>query len=135
MAENLVGKRILLVEDDTLIAMAVEDLLLFAQVDTVEIVGTVERALAALALDPYDVVILDISLRGEASWPVAVELKRRSIPYLTVTGYGDMLDHELVGKLLPKPYSMQSLLTTLSELLANDATSSAHTSNPGGLHL
>ena len=135
MAENLVGKRILLVEDDTLIAMAVEDLLLFAQVDTVEIVGTVERALAALALDPYDVVILDISLRGEASWPVAVELKRRSIPYLTVTGYGDMLDHELVGKLLPKPYSMQSLLTTLSELLANDATSSAHTSNPGGPHL
>lgn len=135
MAENIVGKRILLVEDDDLVAMAVEDVLLFAQAEAVEIVGTVERALSALARDRFDVVILDISLRGQASWPVAVEVRRRNIPYLTVTGYGDMLDHELVGKLLPKPYSMQSLLTALSELLANDHPVPIQTSHSSGPHL
>jgi DNA-binding response OmpR family regulator len=132
MADTLLGKNILLVEDDELVAMAVEDVLIYAQAASVEVVGSVKRALEALARGQFDVAIVDISLRGEASWPVAQELRRRAVPYLTVTGYGDMLDNELVTKLLPKPYSMEGLLKAVSELLpdATDAISSTST-HPG----
>lgn len=119
MTDNLLGKKVLLVEDDDLVAFVVEDVLLFAQAASVEIAGSVKKALDALARRQFDVAIVDISLRGEVSWPVAEELRRRAVPYLTVTGYGDMLDHELVSKLLPKPYSMDGLLKAVSELLAD----------------
>ncbi|RZA23547.1 MAG: response regulator [Lysobacteraceae bacterium] len=116
MTDELRGKRILLVEDDDLVAMTVEDILVYAEA-TVEIAPRVEKALEALGARDFDVAIVDINLNGQPSWPVATELRLRGIPYLTVTGYGDMVDHELVGTLLAKPYSMGGLLTALSGLL------------------
>lgn len=122
MADTLIGKKILLVEDDDLVASTVEDVLLFAQAASVEIAGSVKTALDALADRQFDVAIVDINLGGEASWPVAEELLRRAVPYLTVTGYGDVFDHELVSRLLAKPYSMAALLKAVTELLADPAS-------------
>lgn len=128
MANSLEGKRILLVEDDELVAMTVEDILLYAKAALVTPARSVGEALDALAGDAFDVAIVDVNLDGEASWPVAAELRRRGIRYLTVTGYGDLCDHELVGSLLPKPYSMDALIDAVSGLLvADDHT----TSTPG----
>jgi DNA-binding response OmpR family regulator len=123
MTDTLIGKKILVVEDDDLVASAVEDVLLFAQAESVHIAGSVRTALAALSELHFDVALVDVNLRGEASWPVAQELHRRAVPYLTVTGYGDMLDHELVFQMLAKPYSMAALLKAVSELLADPASS------------
>lgn len=117
MPDEINGKRILLVEDDTLVAMTVEDILIYANAGIVEVASTVAKALLALAEREFDLAIVDINLNGEASWPVAAELRKRGIPYLTVTGYGDMVDHELVGTLLAKPYSMDGLLQAASALL------------------
>ena len=119
MTDQLEGRNILLVEDDHLVALTVEDILTYAQVASVEVVGSVSQAMDALSQHDFDAAIVDVNLRGEASWPVAVELRRRGIPYLTVTGYGDMVDHELVQTLLAKPYSMDGLLAAVSGLFTN----------------
>lgn len=116
MTDELSGKSILLVEDDDLVAMTVEDILVYAKA-RVEIAGRVDQALQALAAREFDLAIVDINLNGQPSWPVAAELRSRGIPYLTVSGYGDMVEHELAGILLPKPYSMEALLRAASALL------------------
>lgn len=133
MANSLLGKKLLIVEDEELLAMAVEDGVLYAGAASVEIAGTVGQALDALSEHAFDLAIVDVSLKGQHSWPVAEELRRRNVPYLTVTGYGDMVDHELVTKLLTKPYSIDGLLEALADL-QTDAPSPpnpAHPANPG----
>lgn len=119
MSGRLEGKRILLVEDDELVAMTVEDILSIEDADTVVPARTVAQALAALEAGRFDVAIVDINLNGEASWPVAAALRRQDIPYLTVSGYGDLCDHELVGTLLPKPYSMAGLIQALQSAMTD----------------
>ncbi|NDK38560.1 response regulator [Pseudoxanthomonas gei] len=121
MAESIKGKHILLVEDDQLVAFTVEDMLLYAEAGTVTVAETVAKALEALASQQFDAAIVDVNLRGEASWPVATELRSQGVPYLTATGYGEMVQHDLAGTLLSKPYSMNQLLTALSTLFEPQA--------------
>lgn len=130
MLNSLAGKKLLIVEDEDLLAMAVEDGVLYAGAASVEIASTVAQALELLAGHSFDLAIVDVSLKGQHSWPVAEEMRRRNLPYLTVTGYGDLVDHELVTKLLTKPYSIDDLLKALSELQAN-APSRPTPANPG----
>lgn len=118
MTQAIEGKHILLVEDDELVAFTVEDILLHAKAASVTMAASVREALRILESRRFDLAIVDINLNGQPSWPVATELRRLGIPYLSVTGYGDMLDHELVMALLPKPYSMQQLLKATAALVA-----------------
>lgn len=117
MSDSIKGKSILLVEDDELVASSVEDILLYAQAGHVHIASNIALALQAVQDRAFDAAVVDINLNGQASWPVAEELTRRHIPYLTVSGYSDMIEHELIGPLLPKPYSMQQLLDAVGALL------------------
>jgi CheY-like chemotaxis protein len=116
MDPTLEGLKLLLVEDDDLVAFTVEEMLLQARAASVVLAADVPAALQALADGSFDVAIVDINLAGQASWPVAAELRRLGIPYLTVTGYGDGLQHELLGKLLTKPYSMRQMLDAVASL-------------------
>ena len=118
MAPTLDGMRLLLVEDDELVAFTVEDMLLQANAATVVVAADIPNALRALEEGSFDVAIVDINLAGQRSWPVAAELRRLGIPYLSVTGYGDSLQHELMGKLLPKPYSMQQMIDAVLSLVS-----------------
>jgi DNA-binding response OmpR family regulator len=117
MDPTLEGLKLLLVEDDDLVSFTVEEMLLQAKAASVVVVADVPAALQALAQGDFDAAIVDINLGGQHSWPVAEELRRRDIPYLTVTGYGDGLTHELLGKLLTKPYSMQQMLEAVASLV------------------
>lgn len=116
MGPTLDGLSLLLVEDDDLVAFTVEEMLLQANATAVVLAADVPTALAALAEGRFDAAIVDINLAGQPSWPVAAELRRLGIPYLTVTGYTDE-QHELMGKLLPKPYSMQQMLEAVASLV------------------
>ena len=127
MTESIKGKHILLVEDDPLVAFTVEDMLLYAEAGTVTVAETVAKAMQALGRQVFDAAIVDVNLRGEASWPVATELRRLGVPYLTATGYGEVVQHELTGTLLPKPYSMNQLLTAIASLFEGaEPARSAH---------
>ncbi len=80
------SRSILIVEDESLIAMMLEDF-----VDSLghSVAGTedcVSGALARAEAGGFDLVILDVHLRGESCWPVADLLADRGIPFLLATG-------------------------------------------------
>src|SRR4051812_36415564 len=88
--EELQGLRVLVVEDETLIAMMIEDLLADMGCIVVGAAATIAQALALLA-DPafqIDGALLDVNLGGEKVFPVADALAQRAIPFVFATGYG-----------------------------------------------
>lgn len=83
----LAHKRVLVVEDDYLVAM---DLVRALQRAGAEVIGpapAVEAALNALAQAAPDGAILDINLGGEMAFPVADALTERGVPFVFATGY------------------------------------------------
>jgi len=81
-------KRILLVEDETLIAMVMEQTLREFDLDVVGPFGTVHEALEAIEYEALDAAILDINLGGEMAYPIARLLQGRKVPFVFMTGYG-----------------------------------------------
>jgi len=85
---SLPGRRILVVEDEPLLAMMIEDLL--SEIGCV-VVGPASHLGAGLALASeaeLDGALLDVNLGSEAVYPVADALRRRGVPFVFVTGYG-----------------------------------------------
>ena len=83
---SLKGRRILVVEDQSLIAMEIQDYLERAGATVVGPVGRVDRALGKAEKDILDAALVDIDLNGERCWPVADALVRRAIPFAFTTG-------------------------------------------------
>ncbi|WP_244433524.1 response regulator [Azospirillum sp. B506] len=80
--------RILLVEDEPLVAMAIEDSLEVQNVDVVGPAGTVAEALDLIAKGGIDAALLDVTLRGERVDSVADALSASGIPFVFTTGHG-----------------------------------------------
>ncbi len=51
----------------------------------------VAKALVAAQTEEIDVALLDVNVAGEQVFPVAYELERRGVPFLFVTGYGQIV--------------------------------------------
>jgi CheY-like chemotaxis protein len=81
-------KRILLVEDESLIAMMMDQTLRELDLDVVGPFGTVHEALEAIEQESVDAGILDINLGGEMAYPIAHILQARKVPFVFMTGYG-----------------------------------------------
>lgn len=83
------GRRVLVVEDEFLIA---EELRESLEELGVEVVGPVATVGAAVALirsgAPLDGATLDVTLGREKSHPVAEALRARNVPFVLLTGYG-----------------------------------------------
>lgn len=86
----LEGLRILVVEDETLIAMTIEDGLIEAGSKVVAVAGTVQEALHMVEEVRPDAVTLDGNLDGELSGSVAKRLQELGIRHLVVTGYVEL---------------------------------------------
>jgi CheY-like chemotaxis protein len=84
---RLAAKRVLVVEDEYLIAM---DMSAYLEAEGAHVVGpasNVNAALEALQRAELDGAILDVNLRGEMAYPVADALAARGIPFVFTTGY------------------------------------------------
>jgi PAS domain S-box-containing protein len=112
-------KRVLLVEDESLIAMMMEQTLRELDFDVVGPFGTVHEALAAIERTPIDAGILDINLGGEMAYPIARILQGRKVPFVFMTGYGA----ETIGAPFPGVRTYQKPLEreTLRQLFAANA--------------
>jgi CheY-like chemotaxis protein len=113
MAGDVEGCRVLVVEDETILAVTIEETLLDLGCIVVGPVGKLEAALQVAAVERLDAAILDISIRGGLVFPVAETLRARGIPFVFASGYGDWA--------LPDPFATQPRLTkpfTLRELEA-----------------
>jgi CheY-like chemotaxis protein len=81
--------RILVVEDEGLVAMLIEDLLDDLGCEVAGSVGSVGQAMAWLeGGGQADAALLDVNLAGESVWPVADALAARGVPFAFTTGYG-----------------------------------------------
>jgi len=120
MASTLAGHRILVVEDEAIIAMLLEDIMEEIGCAIVGPVAKVAQALAALDAGPVDGAVLDVNLSGEWSYPIADALAARGVPYVFVTGYGqaglavDYQDHPVVQK----PFTRTSIERGLEGAMA-----------------
>lgn len=86
---GLAGKRVLVVEDELLVALLVEDMLYDAGCIIVGPFARVPEALVAAQVERIDVALLDVNVADEKVFPVAYALEERDIPFLFVTGYGE----------------------------------------------
>ena len=117
--QKLDGKRVLIVEDEMLIALLIEDFLTDIGCRTVATCGSVQSALDAVRTQIFDLAILDVNLAGEMAYPVAELLAERNIPFLLLSGYGTEaipLDHP-EWKVCAKPFKGEELVKMLAVLV------------------
>jgi CheY-like chemotaxis protein len=115
---NLTGRRVLVVEDEALVAMLVEDALIEAGAIVIGPAATVSEALALLSHTTPDVAVLDLNLAGETSTPVADALAAGGIPFVVATGYGadGLPAAHATAIVLAKPYDPDDLTAALGGL-------------------
>jgi CheY-like chemotaxis protein len=121
----LAGLRILVVDDQFLVASLAEDILLEAGAGKVVIATNEAEAKSTLGgPDRLDGVVLDINLDGRPAFDLARLLVGRGIPFVFVTGYGEdaQLPPELrnVG-VVAKPYTADMLVNPLAEAIERRA--------------
>jgi DNA-binding response OmpR family regulator len=123
--------RLLLVEDESLIAMMAEDLIEAIGHDVVISSATLDDARKACIEGEFDAALLDVNLNGESSMPLATLLKARDIPFAFTTGYGvGGIDAEHSDKpVLTKPYALADLERLLSDFVDQGAGTSSMTSS------
>ncbi len=105
------GRRVMVVEDEALVAMAVAETMTELGYSVVGPFSRVNDAIAALNDEPVAAAILDINLDGQLVYPLAEVLSSRGIPFIFVTGYGtESVDRRFAGiTVLQKPIGRQAL--------------------------
>ena len=118
----LAGRRILVVEDEMMIAMLVEDML--AELGC-SVVGPAHALDVALNLarteQGIDAALLDVNLGGQPVFAVADALREKGVPAIFSTGYGDagLRDIDRGSQVLQKPFRAGDLAKALSAALGN----------------
>lgn len=112
--------RILVVEDEMLVAMSIEDALMEAGNEVIGPAATVETALDLLQDEKeVDAIVLDMNLNGRSGMPIADIASEQSIPFLVLSGYGTSAMEGLHSDapVLSKPFDSAQLVTVLTQLL------------------
>ena len=120
---KLVTKRILIVEDEPLIAMDIEGTLGTHGYAVVGPVGTLAGALEHVEQGGFDAALIDANLDGEPVEELAAALTAKDIPFAFVTGYGrDTLPAVFSGTpVLEKPFFSEQLIELAGRLVASGA--------------
>jgi PAS domain S-box-containing protein len=105
------GRRVLVVEDEALVAMMIQEFLTEYGHSVVGPIGRASEALAAAKQTDYDAAILDINLGDGTAYPVAEIVAARGVPFVFVTGYeADTVDDRFSHiPVLQKPIERQAL--------------------------
>jgi CheY-like chemotaxis protein len=120
--ELLKGRSILIVEDEMLVAMALEDLFRQLGCEVLGPANSVERALSMLERMQPDVALLDLNLNGEPVTPVARALTDRGVPFVVTSGYSDPALQEPELRAAPKvdkPFRQEVLARTVAAALSS----------------
>jgi DNA-binding response OmpR family regulator len=110
-------KRILVVEDEALVAMLLEDMLIDLGFEVVGPALTLEHALELVLAEPVDAAILDVNLGSCRSYPVAEEVAAKGIPFIFASGYDSPgADWNEDATVLRKPFDVGTLRAALAEM-------------------
>lgn len=116
--QNECSPRVLLLEDDLLLAMDMEDYLLDNGHQIVGPFGRISDALDAIKRNDLMGAIVDLNLHGELSFPVIEMLQERSVPVIVCSGYAELPEFKSRLKnlpLLPKPWDAKRLSKLMRE--------------------
>jgi CheY-like chemotaxis protein len=118
-SQLLRGKRILVVEDEPIVAMEIESSLTDRGCTVVGPTGSIEGARGLLEKSSPHAALLDVNLGGQSVEALAAELTRKNIPFAFVTGYGRKALPEAFREavILGKPFTQDQLLAVVEVLL------------------
>jgi DNA-binding NtrC family response regulator len=116
----LAGKRLLVVEDEFLIALDIESILQGGGAD-VKTANRVDQALALIKTEgPFDAAVLDHKLDRETSAPIAERLQADGVPFVFLTGAGDAetVTHFKNAPVVGKPFDSEALFSALKRAMS-----------------
>ena len=109
-------RSVLIVEDESLIAMMLEDFLDSLGHSLAGTCDTVPEALDRVEQGGFDVAILDVNLNGQRVWPVADRLAAKGIPYILATGghIEPPPPEHAAAPVLSKPFTLDAIEPALN---------------------
>ena len=111
--------RVLIVEDEPMIAITLEDLLVEAGFEVVGVACKLEKALALIGSAVFDVAIFDANLAGVSARPAASALTARGIPFIVLSGYSpeQLPDNFFGAHFMTKPFRPDQLIQALRDIV------------------
>lgn len=112
--------RVLVVEDEVMIAILLEDMLEELGCKLAATASRLDEALSAVEAGGFDFAILDVNLGGDRTFPIADVLRRRGVPFAFATGYGAAgLPEAYRGTpVIQKPFRLDELSALLPQATA-----------------
>jgi CheY-like chemotaxis protein len=125
--------RVLIVEDEALVAMLLEDFVEAAGHSVAAVATHIQEALALAGGQDFDVALLDLNLQGQRSHSLGTLLGRRGIPFAFVTGYGEsgVLDAFAGAPVVTKPFTERDVARALETLAGHVSDSAPSAGRPG----
>ena len=117
------GPRVLVVEDEAVVAVEIVQVLRTAGFEVVGPARAVAQALQLINGVGCDAAVLDINLGTETSEPIALRLRDRGTPFVTVSGYSREQQSPVFSDApkLAKPLRPERLIAELRRCMAQDA--------------
>jgi two-component SAPR family response regulator len=117
--------KLLILEDEILVAMYLEEMLSDMGHSVISSANRVNEAMDVVRDCDIDFAVLDVNIAGTPSFPVADMLRKRGIPFVFATGYGQDSVAQGFGDhpTLCKPYAPESLKLAIAEGLLSTARS------------
>ena len=121
--------RVLIVEDEIIVALFLEDLLAEHGYEVAGVVSRLEEGMARAEAPDFVLAVLDVHLNGREVFPMADRLAEQGLPFVFATGYGARgIPERHAGRpVLQKPFLPDDLANVL-------ATLTAGAMSPGALH-
>jgi CheY-like chemotaxis protein len=119
MDKLLCGRRILVVEDETLISMMIESMLEDLGCESVTAAATVDKALSLINGQVFDAAMVDMNMNGNTSHSVAEALVAHGVPFIYCSGNNSQKARDVLHPrpILKKPFRDEELAKILTDLL------------------
>ncbi|MGH7019512.1 MAG: response regulator [Brevundimonas sp.] len=120
MTNALQGRRVLVIEDESLVAMLLETILDDMGCAVVGPESNIDDGLiAATSEASLDAALLDVNVAGREVFPVAEALKARGVPFVFSTGYGEagLPEHWRGHPTIQKPFTEGAIRDALMKAM------------------
>ena len=116
---SLAGLRVLVIEDESMVAMLIQDTLAEIGCEVIGIASRFDDALEKTKSLAFDIAILDVNLNGRNTFPIADSLAERGVAFVVATGYGKTSLPESLQEapMLQKPFRQRDLERALRAAL------------------
>lgn len=118
-ASNLAGLRALVIEDESIVAMFLQDTLAEIGCEVIGIASRFDDAVEKVKSLAFDIAILDVNLNGRNTFPIADSLTERGVAFVVATGYGATNLPQSLQRvpILQKPFRQRDLERALRAAL------------------